>query len=296
MTNLNKGHLAAFSAYAIFGFNIIICKNITTSQYTSSLALFCLRALGATALFWFASLFFPKEKIEKEDYVKIFIASFLGLFITQTSFLEAIEHITPFDCSIISTLTPIYTMFIAAIFLKEPITLKKVVGVLLSFFGILFLIFNGVRNNSGTTEPIGVILMLINGLSFSLYLGIFRPLIAKYSVINFMKWMFLFSLLISLPFAGKEVFSIHYSELPNLYIGELLYLIIFSTFIAYFLIPISQRHLRPTLVGMYSYVQPIIATLISIHIGLDTLSWQKVVAAAAVLAGVIIVNNSKSVS
>ena len=107
MTNLNKGHLAAFSAYAIFGFNIIICKNITTSQYTSSLALFCLRALGATALFWFASLFFPKEKIEKEDYVKIFIASFLGLFITQTSFLEAIEHITPFDCSIISTLTPI---------------------------------------------------------------------------------------------------------------------------------------------------------------------------------------------
>lgn len=292
--NVNIGHIAAFSAYAIFGFNIIVCKNIATSNYASPLGVFCFRALGATILFWLVSLFCPKEKIEKKDFGKIFIASLLGLFITQISFLEAIAHITPFDCSVISTLTPIYTMFVAAYFIKEPITTKKVVGVLLSFLGILFLLFNGIRNESGTTEPIGVFLMLMNGLSFSLYLGIFRPLIAKYSVITFMKWMFLFSLLISLPFSSKEIFTINYTEFPTQYILELLYLIVFSTFIAYFLIPLSQRHIRPTLVGMYSYIQPIIATLLSIYLGLDTLSWQKIVAAVAVITGVIIVNRSKS--
>ena len=260
------------------------------------MGIFCLRALGATILFWLASLFTPSEKIDKKDYIKIFFASLLGLFITQTTFLEAIAHITPFDCSIISTLTPIYTMFVAAIFIKEPITTQKVCGVLLSFFGILFLLYNGVRNESGTTEPIGIILMLINGLSFSLYLGIFRPLIAKYSVITFMKWMFLFSLLIALPFSGKELSMVSYTTLPVQYILELMYLIIFSTFIAYFLIPLSQKKIRPTLVGMYSYVQPIIATIMSIYLGLDTLSYPKILAAIAVIAGVVIVNKSKSLA
>lgn len=293
---INLGHIAAFSAYAIFGFNIIVCKNIATSNYTSPMGIFCLRAIGATILFWFASIFAPSEKIDKKDYIKIFFASLLGLFITQITFLEAIAHITPFDCSIISTLTPIYTMFIAAIFIKEPITIQKVCGVLLSFFGILFLLYNGVRNESGTTEPIGVILMLINGLSFSLYLGIFRPLITKYSVVTFMKWMFLFSLLIALPFSGKEIATICYTTLPVQYILELLYLIIFSTFIAYFLIPLSQKKIRPTLVGMYSYVQPIIATIMSIYLGLDTLSCPKILAAIAVITGVVIVNKSKSLA
>lgn len=290
----NIGHLAAFSAYAIFGFNIIVCKDISTSNLVSPMSIFFFRALGATILFWLTSFFLPKEKIAKGDFFKIFIASLLGLFITQITFLKAIAHITPFDCSIISSLTPIYTMIIAAIFIKEPISILKVSGVLLSFIGILLLILSGFRNENGLTEPIGVLLMIINGLSFSLYLGIFRPLIEKYSVVTFMKWMFFFSLLISLPFSVNEIISINYSAFPPQYILELSYLILFSTFIAYFLIPLSQRHIRPTLVGMYSYVQPIIATAVSIYLGLDTLSWQKVVAAFAVVLGVILVTKSKS--
>jgi drug/metabolite transporter (DMT)-like permease len=105
-----------------------------------------------------------------------------------------------------------------------------------------------------------------------------------------MKWMFLFSLLIALPFSGKELSMVSYTTLPVQYILELMYLIIFSTFIAYFLIPLSQKKIRPTLVGMYSYVQPIIATIMSIYLGLDTLSYPKILAAIAVIAGVVIVN------
>lgn len=290
------GHIACFVAYVIFGLNIIVTKDIMAVGVISPLALFCLRSLGAGLLFWITSLTLPAEKILPADYMKIFAASFTGFFLTQITFLIGISDITPMDCSIMTSLSPIYTMFIAAMVLKEPITIKKAGGVLLSFLGVLFLIFNSVSSGGGAaeTKPIGVLFMFLNGFCFSVYLGVFKPLIMRYSVVTFMKWIFLFSSLLSLPFAGAELAQVNYSALSLKFIAEIFYAIVFATFISYFLIPIGQKQLRPTLVSMYSYMQPIVATAISIYIGMDTLGWKKVLAAATVFAGVVLVNYSRA--
>ena len=290
------GHLACFIAYSIFGINIIVCKDLMGGHLISPMAIFCLRSIGAGLLFWLLSFFLPTEKIERKDYVKIFGASVLGFFLTQITFLIAIPDITPMDCSIVSAISPILTMFIAAFALKEPITMRKAGGVALSFFGIIFLILNSasVSDSSRQTSIMGILLIIANCLSFSLYLGLFKPLIARYSVVTFMKWIFLFSTLFSLPFAGKEILTFDYSTLSATYVSELAYLIICATFVTYFLIPVGQKRIRPTLVSMYSYVQPIIATTISICLGMDTLGWQKVLAALMVFSGVMMVNFSRS--
>ena len=290
------GHLACFIAYAIFGINIIVCKDLTSSRLISPLALFCLRSLGAGSLFWIISCFLTKEKVEKKDYGKIMMASLLGFFLTQMTFLIAIPDITPMDCSIVSSLSPIYTMFIAAFALKEPITLQKVGGVAISFLGVLYLILNTVTGQGSTVQTswVGILLMIANSLCFSLYLGLFKPVITKYSVITFMKWIFLFSAAFSLPLAARELITFDYSLLSSTYLSELAFLIVCSTFITYFLIPLGQKRIRPTLVSMYSYIQPIIAILISIYVGMDSLSWQKVLAATMVFGGVVLVNYSRS--
>lgn len=290
------GHIACFVAYVIFGLNIIVTKDIMAVGVISPLALFCLRSLGAGLLFWITSLTLPAEKILPADYMKIFAASFTGFFLTQITFLIGISDITPMDCSIMTSLSPIYTMFIAAMVLKEPITFKKAGGVLLSFLGVLFLIFNSVSSGGGAaeTKPIGVLFMFLNGFCFSVYLGVFKPLIMRYSVVTFMKWIFLFSSLLSLPYAGAELAQVNYSALSLKFVAEIFYAIVFATFISYFLIPIGQKQLRPTLVSMYSYMQPIVATAISIYIGMDTLGWKKVLAAATVFAGVVLVNYSRA--
>ena len=290
-----SGHLACFAAYAIFGINIIVCKDLTGGHLISPLAIFTLRSLGAGLIFWLLSLFMPAEKVDKQDYLKIFAAAFLGYFMTQLSFLMAIPDVTPMHCSIISSMSPIYTMFIAAIVLKEPLSYQKAGGVFLSLCGIVFLILNNSNGGSGVTESklSGILLMFVNSLSFSLYLGIFKPVIAKYSVVTFMKWIFLFSALMSLPLSFREVFSLSWTQIPPAQMWELGYLIVFATFFAYFLIPYGQKRIRPTLVSMYSYIQPIIATVISIIIGMDILTWQKLLAAAMVFGGVIIVSRSR---
>ncbi len=290
------GHIAVFSAYAIFGINIIICKDLANASILSPFALFTARAIGATLLFWLLSLFMPKEKVEKRDFPKIFMASMLGLYITQILFLKGITMTSPLDCAILSTLSPIFTMLIAAIAIKEPITLKKAGGVMISFAGIIFFILNSVYAKEGNvqTAPLGYIILILNGLCFASYLGIFRPLISKYSVVTFMKWMFLFSLIMSLPFTFGELISCNWEQIPGRQLFNIAFLVVMSTFVAYYLVPVGQKSLRPTVVSLYSYLQPIIAATASIMIGMDSLGWQKIVAIVIVVWGIILVNRSRA--
>ncbi|MCR5003792.1 MAG: DMT family transporter [Bacteroidales bacterium] len=290
------GHAACLGAYIIFGLNIILCKDIALSKEIPPIALFVFRAAGATALFWILSMFLPKEKMSQKDLCLTFLASMLGLFLTQISFLKAITMTTSIDASIMSSLNPVMTMFVAAIFIHEPITVKKAGGVAVSLCGVLLLIFNSIHINSGAdhTTPLGLLLMFCNGLAFALYLGIFKPLISKYSVVTFMKWMFLFSLVASLPLGLKPVMEINYGVIePKVYL-EIGYVVLFATFIAYFLIPVGQKRLRPTIVSLYNYVQPIIAMVVSVIIGIDRLTWIKVLATILVFTGVALVNRSRA--
>ena len=290
-----RGHLAIAAAYSIFGLNVVLCKDIANSEAVSPYVLFTFRAIGASALFWLVSIFQPEERIEKGDLWRMALASFLGLFLTQMSFLVGITMATAIDSAILGTLGPVFTMIFAYFFIGEPITGKKAGGVTVALAGVIFLILNSVHaGGASATTPLGFVMLLINSLTFSMYLGIFRPLISKYSVVTFMKWAFLFALLMSLPFSVKGMFTMDYTAVPVLVRWEIGYLIIFATFIAYYLIPYGQKRIRPTLVSMYNYLSPIIATVVSIWTGIDHLTWQKVVAASAIVGGVILVSKSRS--
>ncbi|MBP5481494.1 MAG: EamA family transporter [Paludibacteraceae bacterium] len=296
MRNVLCGHATAFASYLIFGFNILACKLIAQSGLVPPICLFTFRAFGAVILFSMLSLFLPKERVERKDLLRIFIASMLGLFLTQITFLVAIKITTPFDVSVVASLTPIFTMFFASIYLKEPITWKKALGVALSFTGVLWLIFNSVNVSSGveTSSPLGIFLMVLNGLFFSIYLSISKPVINKYSVVTYMKWMFLFSLLVSLPFDLMDLATLDYGEFSTSLVLSILYVVIFATFLAYLSISFAQRLIRPTLVSLYSYVQPIVAACLGVYWGMDVMTWQKVCAALLVFVGVAVVNASRS--
>lgn len=289
------GHLASFGAYAIFGLNIVFCKDIANQGELSPIFLFTLRAFCAGLLFWMLGLFTRREKVPAIDLLRMAGAALLGLVIPQMTFLTAITMTAPIDLSVVQSMTPIMTMFVAAIFLKEPITWKKAGGVALSFAGVLWLIFQSTHAAGPVqTRPLGIILTITNALCFALYLGICRPVIQRYSVVTLMKWMFLFAFLVSLPFSAKQVVALDYAAVPAKVWWEVGYLIIFATFVAYFLIPIGQQRIRPTLVSMYGYLQPIIASAVGIAIGMDRLTWMKLLAAVCVFAGVAIVNRSRA--
>ena len=290
------GHLASAAAYVIFGINVVVCRDIATDGGIAPIVLFAMRSLVAGALFWLASLVTPKEKVPPKDLLLLAGAGILGLFLPQITFLHAIELTTPVDLSIMSTTTPIFTMFVAAIFLKEPITWKKVLGVALSFGGILWLILQSTTGAKGPseTQPLGIVYCFANYIVFATYLGTCRNLIARYSVVTSMKWMFLASFIFSIPFVLPHLGGTDFAAVSGQVWWEIGYMIFFSTFLAYYLIPIGQQRIRPTLVSMYGYLQPIIAIAVAIWAGMDRLTVTKVIAALFVFTGVWVVNQSRA--
>lgn len=187
-------------------------------------------------------------------------------------------------------------MLFAFAFLGEPITFKKAGGVAMSLAGVLLLIYNSTHAPGAVdrTQPLGVLLLLVNGVSFAAYLGTFRPLISRYSVVTLMKWMFVFATLVALPFSVPGLAQLDLAAITPKVGWEIAYVVFFATFVAYFLIPVGQKELRPTLVSMYSYLQPMIATALSIIIGLDMMTWQKAVSAALVFTGLVLVGRSRA--
>lgn len=290
-----KGHVALFVAYIIFGLNTPVAKSVLEhEEICSALALTFYRVIGATVLFWTLSLFTKRETVAFHDFLPLLGASFFGIFVNQIAFIVGLSHTSPIDASVITTTIPIMTMILAAFILKEPVTWKKVLGVLIGALGALLLILSGNTAEKHSTTIAGGLLCLLSSFAFAIYFTAFKNIILKYSPVTLMKWMLLISTFFSLPFCWKDVIAVHYDKIPlNIYI-QILYVVAFATFFAYLLIPIGQKLLRPTVVSMYNYIQPLVSSLVAVMVGMDRFGWQKGIATALVFLGVYIVTTSKS--
>ena len=209
-------------------------------------------------------------------------------------FRSGLSLTSPIDASIVVTMLPIVTMLLAALFLREPVTQMKVIGVLVGASGALLVVFSSHQSEGGQGNMLGNLIVFVGVLSFGLYLTLFKNLISRYSPITVMKWMFLFASIFGLPFCYQAVLATDitvFSTTEWLSIG---FVIVFATFVGYLLIPIGQKTLRPTTLSMYNYMQPVVASLVAIVWGIDQFGYQQALAGLLVFAGVYIVTQSKS--
>lgn len=291
------GHIAMLSAGIVWGLMSPISKIVFMSGEVSGLTLATMRVTGAAIAFWIASLFVPNEKVPPRDLFLLFIASLLSITFNQSCFVIGLSYTTPIDATVVATTTPIITMILAAIVLKEPLTSKKALGVFMGLSGALMLILSGAHahgDHTAVNSVLGDTLCFIAQCSFSCYLVFFKNFISKYSSITLMKWMFLFATLCVLPFDFKELTSIPYAELSMPVYAGIAYVVLMGTFFAYLMIPIGQKRLRPTTMSMYNYTQPVTASLLSIYWGMDNFSLIKAIAIVLVFLGVYVVTQSKS--
>jgi drug/metabolite transporter (DMT)-like permease len=289
-----KGHAALLIAYIIFGLNTPVTKAILTHGETSAMALTFYRFAGAAALFWTASLFTVKEHVPIRDIILLSLASLFAIFINQMSFIIGLSMTSPIDASVITTLVPIMTMIFAAFFLKEPITWKKVTGVLVGASGALLLILNRNMTLNSTSSVKGDLLCMLSCLAFAVYLAAFKKLVVRYSAVTSMKWMFLSATACSFPFCRHDILSADWRSLPVEIYLNIIYVVVMATFVSYLLIPVGQKLLRPTVVSMYNYLQPLVSSFVAVILGMDTFGWIKSIAALLIFLGVYIVTQSKS--
>jgi drug/metabolite transporter (DMT)-like permease len=291
--NKLNGHIAMFSANLIFGLNTTVSRTLMP-QILSPYALTFFRLGGGMLLFWVVSIFAKKEHIPAKDILLLFLASLFALSFNQLPYFIGLSLTSPIDASIVVTMLPIVTMILAAVIIKEPITLMKAVAVLVGACGALLLVFNKHIVHIGQSNFWGNIIVFGAVTSFALYLTLFKNLITRYSAVTVMKWMFLFGTIVCFPFCYKPILQTNFALLSIATYWRIGFVVVFATFLGYLLIPIGQKVLRPTTLSMYNYVQPVIASLVAVAIGIDVFGIEKALSAVLVFSGVYIVTQSKS--
>jgi Permeases of the drug/metabolite transporter (DMT) superfamily len=283
-------------AAILWGLMAPISKKVLNSDLIDAFSLTTFRIFGAAVLFWIVSAFVKHEEVSHHDMVRLFFASLLAIVFNQGSFIMGISLTSPIDASIITTTTPLVTMIIAAVYLKEPITGKKITGIFIGAIGALLLILGSQHDtaNMNSSNIWGDVLCFFAQVSFSFYFVIFKDLTSKYSPITLMKWMFMYASICCIPFSYRNIAAIDFTAVPlNDYMG-VLYIVFFGTFISYIFLLVGQRVLRPTVGVMYNNLQPIVASIVAVFWGMDTFGWSKAFAVILVFFGVYIVTQSKS--
>ena len=288
------GHLCMLLASIAWGLMAPIGKDIMSTEVTA-LSLATFRMVGGALCFWIASLFIKHEEVKPHDLMMLFFASLFAIVFNQGMYIFGLSLTSPIDASIITTTAPIATLILAAIFLHEPITGKKLSGVFLGAIGALIMILGSTSAGGGkNSNALGDLLCFIAQVSFASYLTFFKGLATKYHPITCMKWMFTYAAICFIPFSYSEVSAIPFTDIAAKTWGEITFVVVGATAMTFLLLMIAQKILRPTVLSMYNYTQPIVASVVSVMMGIGTFGWMKGVAVVLVFTGVYLVTQSKS--
>ena len=285
-------------ANVMWGLMSPVAKFVMVGGAVTPLVVTDLRITGAMVLFWIASFFQKPERVAPKDLLKLLGASLLAIVFNQGCFIFGVGLTSPVDASIITTSMPLLAMVLAAIYLIEPITLKYVLGFAVGASGALLLILGSHQVSeakaAGNHYIWGDLLVLLAQFSYALYFVLFKNFVNKYSLITIMKWMFTYAFICALPFSYNDLLHTEWKSLQNTEIGALVFIVVGSTFVSYVLIVIGQKNLRPTVAGMYNYVQPLVASIVAVCWGMDTFNFVKIISVALIFGGVYLVTNSRS--
>lgn len=197
----------------------------------------------------------------KGDLPLFALCALLGVVLNQVLFLIGLERSTATNAGLVMCLIPVFTFGIAALARQEPFSPVRGLGLALALVGASML-FWAQAPQFRAAYGFGNLLMALNGLSYSLYLVVSRPLARRYPPLVTIAWVYLFSL-VALPFVALRVTATGGELIPTdasaRAWASLAYVLIFPTTLAYLLNVFALSRLRASTTAVYIYVQPLIA-------------------------------------
>ncbi|GAB4377562.1 MAG: DMT family transporter [Salibacteraceae bacterium] len=297
VSNKLKAHVALAIVGSLYGLNYIVAKGIMP-DYIGPSGFILYRVVGATILFWIAHRMFSREKLAKEDVPRVVQCAVFGVAMNQLFFFNGLNLTSPIHASVIMTVNPILVLLAASVVLREQITGRKIGGIALGISGALALIllplwFDSSEKGNWAGNPLGDAMILINAISYALYLVSVKPLMQKYQAITVIKWVFTYGCVLVLPFGYSQAMQVDWHAMPAEILAGVLFVIVGVTFLVYFLNVYAMKTVSPTVVSVYIYFQPLLAGFLSIFLGMEHINWIKILGAALIFAGVYLVSTTR---
>lgn len=248
------------------------------------------RCVFGALMFWLITLFWKQEKTTMRQKVTLFLLGAILFYGFLVFYLLGVSKTTPVSSSLFSSLQPIWVFILSVIFLKERITVMKVIGITIGLGGALLCILTQKSDDLASDAFTGNLLCLLSSIAYAAYLILNNIILKKVSSLNMLRYSFLgaaVSSLIVTAFTGFDAPLFSPFEWTPFLI--LMFVLIFPTTISYLLIPIGLKYLSTTLVAIYGYLILIVATIVSLSIGQDRFSWYQMIAIALIFSSVYFV-------
>ncbi|MCP4883870.1 MAG: DMT family transporter [Flavobacteriales bacterium] len=288
MKSRNIAFLLAFIAALIYGVSFTVAKEVMP-LYIRPFGFILIRVLGAAVLFWTVGLFLNKEKIQTQDYPRLLLGALFGIALNQLSFFKGLSMTTPINASVIMVTSPILVLIFSTFLLNEKATKKKLLGIFIGLFGAVILIVFGKDSAAASNATLGNLLIFVNASSYGLYLILIKNLTKKYHAITLAKWLYLFGLIMVVPFGISELSMVNWTTMPEPIIYRVGFIIIFTSFLTYMFNLFAIKELKPTTLSIFIYLQPVIASIYALFVGSDSLNLIKVAATVLIFVGVYLV-------
>ncbi len=296
MTSTFKAHISLFAAQLIYALNYSIAKDLMPTHILP-FALVMLRILGACVLFWLCSLCIKTEKVETKDLKKLAVLALFGIVINQAFFIYGLSLTKPINSAIIMISNPIAVMVFTIVVLKENLTSHKYIGLGLGVVGALSLLLFKAKGNLsfGSETATGDLMTLVNSLSWAIFVVMAKPYMIKYHTVTVMKWLFLFGLFYFAPIGLPQLLKVDWGNLPASVLCAMAFVVVATTFLAYLLNMLALKTLSSSVVSMYIYFQPFLATLFAVALGKDEITPLKIVSALLIISGVYLSSKKQKI-
>jgi drug/metabolite transporter (DMT)-like permease len=285
-------HASLFLVALIYGSNYSIAKEVMP-EYVGPFGLILIRVVSAAIFFGLLSRLVTKEKIVgRADNLRVIACGVTGIAVNQLCFFAGLNLTAPINAALLMVIIPVVVLLFSALLLKERVGWRKVTGIGVAFLGALLLISNS-RSEGTTGNMYGDLLIILNAMSFGMYLVLVKPLMQKYKAITIVSRVFTVGAIIVVPFGFQQALEPSYSTMPNSIWLAIVFMVVAVTILTYLLNTWSLRYANPSLVGAYIYLQPVLAIIIAIALGKDVFTFQKAAYALLIFAGVYLVSHAK---
>jgi drug/metabolite transporter (DMT)-like permease len=187
-----------------------------------------LRFLIATPFMIFSIIILRKyQKIKLRDLHYFIILGLTGVAFLYIFQYLGIERTTPSTSAVLINTNVLFILLFSAIFLRENITKIRIIGIIMSFTGVIFVLLAQMHNENIIFDKIfliGSILIILSAICWAIYSIIGKKLMEKYNSLLVITYAFIIGTLCFLPFIGNSIII----EIRNVNFSGWLYIIYLS--------------------------------------------------------------------
>jgi len=288
------GSLCALVATLIWSGNFIVARGL--GDIIPPVTLAAMRwSTGTIVLLPFAARIMWRERdLLRKHWKHLLISALLGVTTFNTIIYTAAHTTNAMNLTLIATTTPVFVIILSRIFLGEPITRNRAIGLVIAVTGIFTLV---TRGDFAVLQEmdfrVGDIWMLLAGFIWAVYSILLRKKPAEINQYAYLGTTFLVGVLPLIAAAILEQTIAPQFELTPTVIGSVLYIGVGASLVSYILWTKAVTSVGPVTSSLIYYFLPAFCGIEAYLFLNEPVTWVHGAAFLLIVGGIVLATHPR---